>query len=30
MIPGEVITPETDIELNVGRETSGRFAFPFL
>ncbi|MFW6497649.1 urease subunit beta [Acinetobacter baumannii] len=21
MIPGEVITPETDIELNVGRET---------
>ena len=21
MIPGEIITPETDIELNVGRET---------
>lgn len=21
MIPGEVITPDTDIELNVGRET---------
>jgi urease beta subunit len=21
MIPGEVITPDTDIELNVGRQT---------